>query len=190
MEAFVEFIKEWGYWAVFFGSLVEGESVILTASAMASQGHLSILKVSIIAFIGTTIADQVLYLIGWHYGKGIFDRFPKMHTALQRAFDLLHKYDTYFIIACRFVYGIRVASALVIGAAKIPPVRFIFLNLLSALVWTVVSCGGGYYAGSFIFKLFQHGENIQKIIILSIIVFIITLIFILKLKKYLKNKSS
>lgn len=187
MDAFIEFIKEWGYLAVFLGSLVEGESVILTASAMASQGYLSILKVSIIAFIGTTLADQFLYMVGWHYGEGIFKRFPKIHTSLERAFDLLHKYDMYFIIACRFIYGIRVASALVIGAAKIPPTRFVLLNLLSAFIWTVVSCGGGYYAGGFVFNLFHQSGHIQKYIFMTLGCVIFLILIILKIKSHYKK---
>ena len=46
----VVFIKNWGYFAVLLGALVEGESVILTSSALAAAGLLSIWKIMIIAF--------------------------------------------------------------------------------------------------------------------------------------------
>ena len=35
MESFLAFVHEWGYIAVFLGAIVEGETVILTASATA-----------------------------------------------------------------------------------------------------------------------------------------------------------
>lgn len=162
MEQFIQWVQNWGYIAVFLGSMVEGESVILTASSMAYLGYLSLYKIMIVAFIGTVFADQMLYFLGRHYGPGIFDRFPKLKKSSNRAFALLHKFDVWFIIGCRFIYGIRVTSAIVIGAAQIPLWRFIPLNLLSALIWTLVSCIGGYMLGDVMEDVFKHFDLIQK----------------------------
>ena len=162
MEQFTQWVQNWGYGAVFLGSLVEGESVILIASSMAYLGHLSIYKIMIVAFTGTVIADQALFLLGRHYGPGIFDRFPKFKKPANRAFALLHRFDIWFIIGCRFVYGIRVTSAIVIGAAQIPLWRFIPLNILSAVIWTLVSCIGGYMLGDVMREILDHFALIQK----------------------------
>ena len=156
MENFVWFVKNWGYLAVFLGSLVEGESVILTASAMASFGHLSIWKIMIIAFIGTLIADQFLYYVGRLYGATIFDKWPALRKSTEKAFKLLNKYDVLFIILCRFIFGVRITSAVVIGASGIPPTRFTPLNVLSAAVWTVISCTGGYLLGETMEKIMHY----------------------------------
>ncbi|MBX9977531.1 MAG: hypothetical protein K2X98_04730, partial [Alphaproteobacteria bacterium] len=110
LDYFVEFIKEWGYVAVLLGSMVEGESVILTASFLAHEGYFSITKIMGIAFLGTLFADQALYQVGYHYGPRFFDRFPSAKNRTQRAFDLLHKWDSWFILSCRFIYGIRIIS--------------------------------------------------------------------------------
>ena len=64
VEVFIEFIKSWGYIVVLLGSMVEGESIILTACVMAYMGYLSIAKIVLIAFLGTLIADQSLYYLG------------------------------------------------------------------------------------------------------------------------------
>lgn len=162
LENFVQWVQDWGYIAVFLGSLVEGESVILTASSMAYLGYLSLYKIMIVAFIGTVLADQALFLLGRHYGPGIFDRFPKLKKSANRAFALLHRFDVWFIISCRFIYGIRITSAIVIGAAQIPLWRFIPLNLLSALIWTLVSCIGGYMLGDLMKDILDNFNLIQK----------------------------
>ena len=44
MEHLIQWVKDWGYLAVFLGSMVEGESIILAASSMAYLGHLSLYK--------------------------------------------------------------------------------------------------------------------------------------------------
>lgn len=164
----MQWVKDWGYVAVFLGSLVEGESVILTASSMAYFGYLSLYKVMVVAFFGTVIADQALYCVGRRYGHAIFDRFPRLKKSADRAFSLLHRFDVWFIIACRFIYGIRITSAVVIGAAGIPLGRFIPLNILSALIWTVVSCIGGYMLGDFMVDIFNNFHLVQKYLFIAI----------------------
>ncbi|MGL4371667.1 MAG: DedA family protein [Alphaproteobacteria bacterium] len=147
MEAF---IQEWGYLAVFLGSLVEGESVILTAGFLASQGYLSLLKIILISFTGTVIADQLLFFVGSHFGLRIIQRFPKLEAPSQRAFELLHKYDTAFILSFRFIYGIRTISPVIIGAAGVAFPRFAILNVSAAAIWSVLSCSAGYFFGDFL----------------------------------------
>lgn len=188
-ETLVKFVQEWGYWAVFVGSLVEGESVILTASAMARLGHLSIYKVGIIAFTGTLIADQILYLVGWYYGDSIFERFPSLRAKSARTFELLHKYDTLFIIACRFVYGIRVTSSIIIGAAGVKPWRFVPLNFLSAAIWAIISCTGGYLLGHVILEIFEHFDTVQKYFIGGLVLIAAVVYVMIKIRNYIKQKK-
>lgn len=168
MEQLICWVKDWGYLAVFLGSLVEGESVILTASSMASLGYLSLYKIMIIAFIGTVLADQILYFVGRHYGPALFDRFPRLRKSADRAFRLLNKYDVGFIIGCRFVYGIRITSAIVIGTAQIPLKRFIPLNILSGFIWTIVSCVGGYLLGDLMKDILENFNQIQKYLFIGL----------------------
>ncbi len=189
MDAFIEFIHNWGYLAVFLGSLIEGESVILTASAMASLGHLSIMKVAVIAFIGTLVADQGLYFVGWFYGDAIFERFPLLKQKSERAFKLLHKYDVAFIIACRFIYGIRITSPIVIGAARVKPLRFIPLNFVSAAVWAAISCTGGYMLGAVMLEAFEYFHMVQKYFIFGVLGMLVLIFSVVQIKHYLKRKN-
>lgn len=173
MEQFINFVQEWGYWAVFFGSLVEGESVILTASSMAAAGYLSLPKIMIIAFFGTLIADQVLYIVGRYYGPSVFEKFPRLIKSSDKAFKLLNKYDALFIIVSRFIYGIRITSAVVIGAGGVPPHRYIPLNFISAVIWTVVSCLGGYMLGDVMVSIIKNFELVQKYFFIGFFAFAI-----------------
>jgi membrane protein DedA with SNARE-associated domain len=169
VESFIEFIKNWGYLAVFLGSTVEGESVILTASSMAALGHLNIYKIMIIAFVTTTVVDQLLFFLGIRYGAKIFARHPSFRQRVDRAFMLLHKYDTTFILTFRFIYGIRTISPIVIGASGVSPARFIPLNILAAFIWTCLSCGGGYLLGGTMLAVMTNIAEVQKYLIILIV---------------------
>jgi membrane protein DedA with SNARE-associated domain len=187
LESLISFVQNWGYIAVFLGSLVEGESVILTASAMAKLGYLSIYKVAIIAFTGTLIADQGLYFVGWVYGPSLFDRFPKLRPSFDRATRLLHRHDAAFIIACRFIYGIRITSPIVIGAAGVSPARFVPLNILSAAIWASISCAGGYIVGDIMIDLFHAFFNAQKYFFLGVALLIACIITFFAMRKWRKK---
>ncbi len=157
-----EFIETWGYVAVFLGSLVEGESVIFIAGFLAHEGYLSLPKVIIISFIGTLFADQTLYHIGHHYGNHVFDKFPSLKSKADRAFQLLRRYDTAFILSFRFIYGIRTISPIIIGSSGVTFKRFTILNLLAALIWSVGSCVTAYY---FAYLIMDKLHLIPKIIL-------------------------
>ncbi|MDR2598144.1 MAG: VTT domain-containing protein [Holosporales bacterium] len=139
------FVKDWGYLAVFLGSIVEGEVILLTASAFAAGGYLSIYKIFAIAFTTTVLVDQVLFFVGYKTGTAwLIRRFPKLQIAKERVFSLLNKMDIFFIFAFRFIYGIRTISPVIIGAAKINPPRFIGYNILSGFCWAFLGCFIGY----------------------------------------------
>lgn len=189
MEQFISFVQEWGYWAVFLGSLIEGESVILTASSMAAAGYLSLPKIMIIAFLGTLTADQVLYIVGRSYGPSIFNRFPKLNKSSEKAFRLLNRYDALFIIISRFVYGIRITSAIVIGAGGVPPYRYIPLNFISALIWTLVSCLGGYMLGDMMLSIIENFELVQKYLLIGVLGFAILIAGFLVFRRKRKKQA-
>ena len=136
MEHVIEFIQNWGYLAVLFGAIIEGESIILTACYLAYKGVLEFPKVVTIAFFGTLFADQTLYMIGRHYGTKIIKKRPHWQAPADKAFRLLHKWDIWFILSFRFIYGIRAISPIVIGSSGVLPRRFIPLNFLAAVIWT------------------------------------------------------
>ncbi len=168
-----EFVKEWGYLAVFLGSIFEGESILLTASALAACGFLSIYKIFFIAMITTVITDQVLFFIGYKVGTDwAVRRFPKVEKARNRVFELLHRMDIFFIFAFRFIYGIRTVSPLIIGSAKIKPSRFIFFNVLSGICWSFIGC----FLGFTIADVVMDGkfDSMPAIIAISVLVAIVS----------------
>lgn len=140
-----EFVENWGYIAVFLGSLIEGESIIFAAGFLAHEGYLSLSKIIIISFCGTLFADQALYFVGRHFGNSVIDKFPSLKPRAERAFQLLNRYDNIFILSFRFIYGIRIISPIIIGTSGVGVKRFIILNFIAALIWSVVSCVGAYY---------------------------------------------
>lgn len=146
------FLHTYGYWAIFLGAMVEGESIILTASGLAALGHLSIWHVGLVTFVGTLFADQALYILGRIYGGRALNflksKIQRLQSPIDKGFAFLKKHETKYILSFRFIYGIRTVSPIIIGAQDVPFLRFSYLNLISAVLWTVISCALGYFLGS------------------------------------------
>ena len=160
------------YFILFLGSCVEGESIVLTAGFLAYTGFLELKWVMVIAFFSTLLADQALFFVGHYRGRKILARHPEWQEKTRKIFTLLHKHNVLFILGFRFIYGIRTLSPLVIGAAGVSIERFIVLNLIAAVIWTVISCTGGYLLGYFfadkIEQMIVQVNHYQKVVVLGI----------------------
>lgn len=178
---FLEFVENWGYIAVFLGSIVEGESIIFTASALAACGHMSIYKIFFIACITTICVDQIMFFIGYKFGSSwVINKFPKLQKTKERIFKLLNKMDVLFIFSFRFIYGIRTISPLILGSARIRPSRFVFFNVLSGICWAFISCFIGYV----IADVFMDGkfDTTPALVAVTVMVLIISGIVFLIMK--------
>ena len=132
----------------------------MTAGFLCQRGFMSLQWVILVAFLGTMLTEQALYFVGKLYGMKFIDRYPKLKEKSQRAIEFLRKYDSAFIFGCRFIYGIRNVSPIMIGAAGIPPLKYSALNIPAAFVWAASVASVGY-AFSDIFEIAK--DNLQYI---------------------------
>jgi membrane protein DedA with SNARE-associated domain len=143
----VDFVSAYGYAAVLAGTLLEGESILLLAGFAAHQGHLSLEVVLLIAFVGGTLGDQVFFWIGRHWGGLLLERSPLARARTARVAALLQRCDAALVFGIRFMYGLRIAGPVAMGALGVKAGRFALFNALGAAVWAVVIGGGGYLLG-------------------------------------------
>lgn len=185
------FVLKWGYLAVFLASLIEGESVILPAGYFAAQGLLDLSYIMAVAFTGSLIADQTLFFLGQAWGKTLVERLSKKKPFLKepvhKAFSFLQSKPTFFIMTFRFIYGIRIISPVIIGAAGISFRQFAPLNFIAAALWSFTSCMAGYLFGGF---LLHHLSHTQRFFVLGSIGFLSLIWLGVKILSFYKKKGS
>jgi len=59
----------------------------------------------------------------------------------------MNRFQTPMILSFRFLYGLRTVAPFVIGMSPVSVKKFIFLNVVGALVWAVAIASGGYFFG-------------------------------------------
>ena len=143
-----QFVASYGYLAVFAGTLLEGESVLVAAGFAAHRGLLDWRLVVLVAMVGGTLGDQLAFLLGRWRGPALVARFPALARRKPRVDRLLARYDAAFILTVRFLYGLRIAGPLLLGAGPVPFLRFAVLNVAGAVIWALAVTGAGYGFGA------------------------------------------
>lgn len=149
-------IAKYGYWAIAFNTFIEGETIQIVAGWAAHENLLNYWLVVLSGFAGTVAGDQVYYWVGRRWGRSLMHRFPKLEARCQPAFDFLRRYDNWFILGFRFVYGVRNVAPFACGTAGIGVVRYTVLNVIAASVWAITFASAGYFFGKAIAGLIEE----------------------------------
>lgn len=140
-------VAQYGLRAVFFGALAEGESVLLVAGYAAHRGLLKLPEVMLVAFVAGTLGDQLYFFLGRRFGPRLFARFASLSRQAQRVQPLLNRYPNALILGIRFIYGLRTAGPIAMGAMGVPGLKFVALNMLGAAIWAALIAALGYQFG-------------------------------------------
>ncbi len=168
-DFWIYLLEHYKYPIVVIGALVEGEMILLLAGGAAYHGYMSLYFVIIMAFVGAVIHDHVLFFLGRFFGKKLFNRSPKWHGRLSKVSQLIHKYDNYFIMSFRFIYGLRTLTPLMVGSSPMPLYRYSALVTLSAAIWATLIGGLGYTFALAFNEIMSDFAHYKKYIALALI---------------------
>lgn len=150
MEEIARLVHEYGdliYLGSFLWTFFEGETFVLFGGYAAHAEIIDPWLLLISAWAGTFLGDQTWFLLGRRFGPGLVKRFPKWEPGVEVALDMLNRYDTWFILSFRFIYGIRNVSSVACGLSKLTWARFAFLNFVAGGIWAGTFVGVGYGFG-------------------------------------------
>ena len=91
-------VESYGYAAVFVGSLLEGETVVIMGGLAAHAGYLELPWVIAVAFSGGFLGDQIYFYLGRWHGDKVLARFPTLGAKRARVQDMLRSYDAALIV--------------------------------------------------------------------------------------------
>lgn len=157
-----QLIEIYGYPAIVLGTIIEGESILIIAGMFSSWGYLNLPLIMVMAFIGSFSGDQFFFFLGRHRGTLLLNRYKKWQSRVDRIHRLLRRHHDVIILGFRFLYGFRLVTPLILGMNRsIKAGRFMSLNGVSALVWSILVAGGGYFFGQAIQVFLQELKKFQ-----------------------------
>ena len=163
-------LERFGYLAVFIGTFLEGEAILVIAGFFAERGHMDVLLVGLIGFAGAYIGHLFWFWLGRVHGVKLLERFPRMKAHFGKGIRMFERYGAAAIIITQWLYGLRITCAVIVGVSRISLVKFLFYEAISCLIWAVAITALGYYFGAAVERVLGRAENVEKWGLLVIIV--------------------
>lgn len=150
------------------GFFLPGDSLLVTAGLLASQGLLNVYWLGVLLSIAAIVGDTVGYMIGRASGPRIFTRddsflFNRKH--LLRAHAFYEKHGGKTIVLARFMPIVRTFAPVVAGAAEMNYRAFVIYNVFGGLLWVWSMLFTGYFLGRFVPGIDEHIEAVILVVI-------------------------
>lgn len=158
-------VAQYGLFAVFAGTLLEGETVLALAGYAAHRGLLDFAAVVAVAWVGGVMGDQLYFWLGRRHGRRLLQKRPALAAKLARATGLIERHPNLAILAMRFLWGLRTALPVAAGMSRVPGARFVALNLLSATLWAPLVAGLGWVFGAAMARALGTLEHLEMALV-------------------------
>lgn len=161
------------YSGVFAWTFLEGETIVLLSGFAAAQGLVDPLLLTLAAGLGSFAGDQCYFWLGRQFGLRLLDRYPRWRHGVDAALSWLERYDAGFILAFRFIYGVRNISSFALGLSTVRANRFLWLNFVAAGLWAASFVAVGYFLGHELRWMLNDVARSIKLVMLGVFVAIV-----------------
>jgi membrane-associated protein len=145
----VVFALVFGETALFIGFILPGETAVLVAGALASQGRANVVVLCGVVVAAAIVGNSVGYVVGQQFGERLIALrlFNKRRPTLERALHSIETRGATYVVIGRFTAILRAVMPALAGMSEMTWMMFTIANVISALVWGVAYTLLGYYAG-------------------------------------------
>lgn len=165
------------------GFFLPGDTLLITAGILASQGHLNIFLTLVIVIVAAIIGDSAGYFIGSKVGPKLFTRPDSRFFSqknLHEAHTFFEKYGAQAIIFARFVPIVRTFIPTIAGVSNLSYKKFLTYNVLGGTLWGLVVTLLGYTLGRVIPNMDHY--ILPVVIVVMVVSFIPAVIHLQKRK--------
>ena len=128
-----------------------GETALVLAAVLASQGKLQIGLVILIGVCSAIVGDNIGYLLGRRLGRDVLEAKGPFY---EHRLEIIHTGDRFFekhgpkaVFVARWIALVRFATAWLAGINRMPIKRFFFWNAFGGITWGITYGLVGYYGG-------------------------------------------
>ncbi len=164
-----EFIKDWGYIALFLYSVGGGFVGLVIAGVLSYAGDLNIVVSMIVAGTANFIGDQFLFYMARTNKIYAKDTIKKYGRKVALSHLLMRRYGSTVVFIQKYIYGIKTLIPLAMGLTKYSFQKFTIYNILATLVWVIVVGTASYMMGELILTYLEEYKYYGVATILAIV---------------------
>jgi len=128
-----------------------GETALVLAAVLASQGKLQIWLVILIGVVSAIVGDNLGYLLGRKLGREVLIARGPLHEHRRRAIEagdrFFARHGPKAVFIARWIALVRFAAAWLAGIDRMPFRQFFFWNALGGITWGITFGLVGYFGG-------------------------------------------
>jgi membrane protein DedA with SNARE-associated domain len=128
-----------------------GETALVAAAVLASQGKLQIWLVILIGCASAIVGDNIGYFLGRKLGREVLEAKGPFHTHRRKALAagdrFFARHGAWTVFLGRWIALIRIATAWLAGINEMPFPQFFLWNAFGGITWGVTYGLVGYYGG-------------------------------------------
>jgi membrane protein DedA with SNARE-associated domain len=128
-----------------------GETALVAAAVLASQGKLQIWLVILIGACSAIVGDNVGYFLGRRLGREVLEAKGPFHTHRRKALAagdrFFARHGAWTVFLGRWIALIRIATAWLAGINEMRFAQFFVWNAFGGITWAVTYGLVGYYGG-------------------------------------------
>jgi membrane protein DedA with SNARE-associated domain len=184
-DAMLSLIERYGYLIVFLGVMLEGigiplpgETVLITAGALAHRGSLTLWETMVMGSLGAVMGGQAGYLIGRFGGRPFVLRWGRYAfitpDRLGRAEMFFERHGGKAVFLARFITGLRVFGALVAGMSRMSWRKYTLYSVLGGLLWAAAAVALGYFLWASL-SLVEHWIGRISLLLAAAVVLVVIL---------------
>lgn len=170
-----DFIREWGYIALFAYSFGGGFVGLVIAGVLSYAGDLNIYISILVAGVSNFLGDQFLFTLARKNKTYAKDMMKKYGRKVALAHLLMRRYGSFVVIFQKYIYGIKTLIPLAMGLTKYSGIKFIVFNAIATVIWACVVGFASYTAGEYILSSTEEfkyvGLAVVAIILLTVTYF-------------------
>ncbi len=177
--------------ALFIGFILPGETAVLVAGVVASQGRVNVAIVCLLVVVAAITGDSVGYAIGNRYGESLM-KLPilkRRRGALDRALEGLRRRGPIYVFIGRFTAFLRAVMPGLAGMSRMNYRRFLIANALGGLIWGVTFTLLGYFAGTALTRIENYASWMGLGVLIAMALFFIIFHFVKKSRETNEDAS-
>jgi membrane-associated protein len=151
-----------------------GETALVLAAVLASQGKLQIWLVILIGVASAIIGDNAGYLLGRRFGREVLSAKGPLHKhraeAIAAGDRFFERHGPKAVFVARWIALVRFAAAWLAGINKMPFRQFFFWNALGGITWGICFGLVGYYGGKAATGVLATAGIIGAVILAALVV--------------------
>ncbi len=164
-----EFIREWGYIALFAYSFGGGFVGLVVAGVLSYAGDLNLVVSMIVAGSANFLGDQFLFYMARTNKTYANNTMKKYGRKVALAHLLMRRYGSPVVFIQKYIYGIKTLIPLAMGLTKYSFQKFTIYNVFATIVWAVVVGYASYLMGEIILTYAEEYKYYGVAVVLAIV---------------------